>query len=77
MISTENRRRSHSAPARRSWGCVIIAGVIWGLLASPAAAQYGGGSGADTDPYLIRTAEDLSTIGRKPGDWDKHFKLVA
>ena len=40
-------------------------------------AQYGGGSGAAHDPYLIYTAEQMNTIGAEPNDWDKHFKLIA
>ncbi|NIP24966.1 MAG: hypothetical protein GWN67_11760, partial [Phycisphaerae bacterium] len=38
---------------------------------------YGGGSGTETDPYQIRTAEQLKTIGLIPCHWDKHFKLMA
>jgi hypothetical protein len=29
------------------------------------------------DPYLIRTPEQMNSIGATPGDWNKHFKLVA
>ena len=39
--------------------------------------KYGGGAGEPNDPYLIYTAEHLSTIGAEPNDWDKHFKLMA
>ncbi len=35
------------------------------------------GSGTETDPFLIYTAEELNTIGLFPCDWDKHFKLMA
>jgi hypothetical protein len=35
------------------------------------------GSGTETDPYLIYTAEQLNTIGLIPCGWDKHFKLMA
>jgi len=35
------------------------------------------GSGTETDPFLIYTAEELNTIGLYPCDWDKHFKLMA
>ncbi|MHC4098649.1 MAG: GLUG motif-containing protein, partial [Planctomycetota bacterium] len=41
------------------------------------AGLYGGGGGTAEDPYLIRTAEHMNEIGTNPGDWDKHFKLVA
>ncbi|MBN2270677.1 MAG: hypothetical protein JXN61_08690 [Sedimentisphaerales bacterium] len=34
------------------------------------------GSGAETDPYLITTGEQLNLIGLFPCEWDKHFELV-
>jgi len=34
------------------------------------------GSGIETDPYLISTAEQLNLIGLFPCEWDKHFELV-
>lgn len=40
-------------------------------------AQYGGGSGTENDPYLIRTAEQMNAIGASQDDWDKHFQLRA
>ena len=42
-----------------------------------AQAQYGGGSGTENDPYLIRTAEQMNAIGASRGDWGKHFQLRA
>lgn len=39
--------------------------------------KYGGGSGEVTDPYLVFTAEQLNAIGAEPGDWDRHFRLMA
>ena len=47
------------------------------LLALPAKAKYGGGTGEPNDPYLIYTAEQMNTIGAEPNDWDKHFRLMA
>jgi hypothetical protein len=47
------------------------------IVGSPAQAQYGGGTGHPSDPYLIYTAEHLNTIGTEPNDWDKHFKLMT
>ncbi|MBP7053219.1 MAG: hypothetical protein KBE65_19605 [Phycisphaerae bacterium] len=38
---------------------------------------YGGGSGSQTDPYLVNSADDLRMIGPTLCDWDKHFKLTA
>jgi hypothetical protein len=43
----------------------------------PAQAQYSGGSGTQSDPYLIRTAEQMNAIGAASGDWNKHFQLRA
>ncbi len=39
--------------------------------------KYGGGSGTPQDPYQIKTAEQMSTIGSNPNDWGKCFKLMA
>jgi len=48
------------------------------LSALPATAQYGGGTGAPDDPYLIFTAEQMNEIGKNyRTDWDKHFELMA
>jgi hypothetical protein len=38
---------------------------------------YGGATGGPNDPYLIYDANQLNTIGLNPGDWNKHFKLMA
>jgi parallel beta-helix repeat protein len=40
-------------------------------------AKYGGGKGEPNNPYLIYTAEQMSTIGTEPNDWSKHFKVMA
>jgi len=47
------------------------------LLSQTVRAQYGGGTGAPDDPYLIYTAEQMNAIGSNRNDWDKHFKLMA
>jgi len=47
------------------------------LLSFPTYAQYGGGTGEPNDPYLIYTADQLDSIGVNPGDWPKHFRLMA
>lgn len=39
--------------------------------------KYGGGSGVEGNPYLIFTAEQFDAMGAEPGDWDKHFVLMA
>jgi hypothetical protein len=43
----------------------------------PAQAQYGGGTGTQSDPYLIRTAEQINAIGASQSDWSKYFQLRA
>ena len=40
-------------------------------------ADFLAGSGAEDDPFLIYTAEELNLIGWGICDWDKHFKLMA
>jgi len=56
---------------------LVLAPVFAGLLVSVAAGKYGGGSGIETDPYLIRTAEELDLLGGSQGDWGKCFRLMA
>lgn len=46
-------------------------------LSLPAYAKYSGGTGEPNDPYQIATAEDLMLLGETPGDYDKHFILIA
>lgn len=38
---------------------------------------YGGGAGTATNPYQIRTPEQMNTIGANSADWGKCFKLMA
>ena len=49
------------------------------LIASPAYAKYGGGTGEPNDPYLIFDANQMNEIGLSGNwdDWDKHFILMA
>ena len=35
------------------------------------------GSGTETDPYIVFTADQFNKIGLYPCEWDKHYKLVA
>ena len=55
---------------------IVAVGLIMAIV-SAATAKYGGGSGTAQAPYLIRTAEQMNAIGVNPGDWSKHFKLMA
>ena len=38
--------------------------------------NYSGGSGTEEDPYVISTPYDLSSIGKYPDDWNKHFIVI-
>ncbi len=46
------------------------------IIASPAHAKYGGGTGEPNDPYLIFDANQMNAIGLHEEDWDKHFVLI-
>ncbi|MBA7677785.1 hypothetical protein ES703_86049 [subsurface metagenome] len=58
-----------------------MAAVLCGLsfFATPAHAEYGGGTGEPNDPYLIFDANQMNTIGiwTNLPDWEKHFRLMA
>jgi hypothetical protein len=56
-------------------GCGVVLLLAW-LPVSARAGQYGGGNGTPESPFLIYTPEDFCTIGRTPGDWDKHFRQM-
>jgi len=58
------------------WAMLV---VFWGVvpIESALGGTYSGGTGTETDPYLISTAEDMQAIGANPGDWGKHFLLTA
>jgi len=47
------------------------------LVVFPCVAEYGGGDGTAEQPYLIYTAEQMNEIGLYPGDWGRHFALMA
>jgi hypothetical protein len=51
--------------------------VAVSLIALPAHAKYGGGSGTAQDPYQIATAADLIGLGETPADCDEHFALTV
>jgi len=50
--------------------------IAFCLVAIPAQAKYGGGSGTADDPYQIATAANLIALGETPEDYDKHFILT-
>jgi len=40
-------------------------------------SDYISGSGTESEPYLISTAQQLNLIGLFPCEWDKNFSLIA
>ena len=53
---------------RRAMPYLVLFAVF--LFHPAAQAQYGGGSGTQDDPYLIRTAEQMNAIDLSEEDWD-------
>ncbi len=51
--------------------------MVAALAGSTSAGTYSGGSGTESDPYRISTAEDMQAIGANPEGWDKQFLLTA
>lgn len=68
---------SRSASVVRWLHTLVFASIVSVLVVSAAAGKYGGGSGIETDPYLIRTAGDLDLLGSSQDDWGKSFRLMA
>lgn len=48
----------------------------WQLSPLPELPTFSGGKGEPNDPYLVATADELSSIGQKPRLMVAHFKLV-
>jgi len=49
----------------------------WQLETPPPLPAFSGGSGTDSDPYILENADDLSSIGHNPRLMDRFFKLVS
>jgi len=56
---------------------ILAAVLLSAWMASPAVAQFSGGSGSKTNPYLIATPGDLKKIGDNSIYWGDHFKLTS
>ena len=54
---------------------LVLLAICFSAL--PVLAKYEGGTGIAGNPYLINTAEQMNEIGANPGDWNKHFMLIA
>lgn len=76
MAPATDSLESRNTPMIR-WSGLAFGLMILGLVVPADAEKYGGGTGSGPDPYLIRTAEDLDTLGQTSTDWDKCFKLAA
>jgi len=72
----EDKKMAAVKKTKIQWAISLLLVMLYfsGLTAQ---AQYGGGSGATRDPYLIYTTEQMNAIGANPIDWEKHFKLMA
>jgi hypothetical protein len=46
------------------------------LLPAYKLSDFIAGTGMESDPYLIYTADELNMVGLFSCDWDKHFKLM-
>jgi len=47
-----------------------------GQLITDPPHPYSGGTGEPNDPYFVRTADDLASVGRFPADWGACFELA-
>jgi len=54
-------------------GTLLLTGFAGGLFAG----SYGGGSGMEADPYQIGSVANWQELIATPGDWDKHFIIMA
>ncbi|RMG76055.1 MAG: hypothetical protein D6707_12725, partial [Bacteroidetes bacterium] len=51
--------------------------VILAVLCLQGNAQFSGGSGTTSDPYVIANKNDLATLSNNSSYWDKHFIQTA
>ncbi len=49
---------------------------LWSVILAPSVFAFSGGSGTPTDPYQIRTVQDLLSIGSNPALLQSHYLLV-
>jgi hypothetical protein len=64
-------------PRRAVTRVTVLSAILLLSVVSRGQTPYGGGSGTQGDPYLIRTAQDLCDLSHTPDDWSKHFRLTA
>ena len=62
---------------RKSVSLMVIFVLVVVLSGIVSAGTYGGGSGTETDPYLIYTAAHMNEIGTHSEDWNDRFVLTA
>jgi len=78
-MNTLSKTFSLPAPCKQSGKLTIPFLMLLAIcfLALPTHAKYEGGTGQKNNPYLIATAQQMNEIGANPGDWNKHFELIA
>ena len=75
LSKTFNLSGSHKQSGKLKTLLLVSLAICFYVL--PAQAKYEGGTGTAGDPYLIFTAKQMNEIGANPGDWNKHFMLIA
>ncbi len=75
LSKTFNLSGSHKQSGKFMTLLLVSLAICFYVL--PAQAKYEGGTGTAGNPYLIYTAEQMNEIGANPGDWNKHFMLIA
>jgi hypothetical protein len=75
LSKTFNLSGSHKPSGKLT--TLLLVSLIICFYAMPAYTKYEGGAGTAGNPYLIYTAEQMNEIGANPGDWNKHFMLIA
>jgi len=83
VVCRSGGRSNQAATFLDSMGFSMVYDMLGGMnawrweteLCVEADIKYGGGTGTQNDPFLIRTAEQMNAIGASQSDWDKHFQL--
>jgi len=61
----------------RTTGKLLLLSLLFTLGARESFAQFGGGAGTQSNPYLISTAQHLRSLSLRSVDWSKHFRQTA
>jgi len=75
---SKQEREMRNLTNLKIWWAILVFLLVPAFVSlSAQGGTYGGGNGTAANPYQIWTAQQMNTIGTSPGDWDKHFKLMA